>query len=189
MPISNYDFNPYKLPKDLLAAIGLAVTSCAQTDTIIQEAIAGCMGTSFDFGASVTTHMANPLRDQALRSVAELRIDDLDALDTLDGILDRVGTAWTKRNAIVHDSWCIDESRNIFLIATRSRGSFQMELIPKTISEVEADALFIYSVGMELEAFLTLHKLHSMIQSEARPRAHKSKAERKKRRNTLLGRK
>lgn len=186
MPETYLDFNPYKLPKKLLAAIGLAITSCAQTDNIIQEAIAGCMGTDFDYGLSVTTHMANPIRDHALRSVAEIRIDDCDALDLLDEILDRIVLAWTKRNSIAHDSWATDKDGNIYLVSARSRGSLKMESVPKTVAEVEEDAKFIYSVGMELEAFLTLHNLHSRFPNPPRSRAHKSKAERRKRRGSGL---
>jgi hypothetical protein len=130
--------------------------------------------------------MPNPLRDHALRSVAEIRIDSCDALDALDEILDRAAVAWAKRNAIAHDSWCTDRDGNIYLVAARSRGSLKMDSVPKTIAEVEADAEFIYSVGMELQSFLALHGLHARIPEKMESRFHKSKAERKKRREALL---
>jgi len=53
-----YDFDPHNLPQELLAAIGLALTSYAQTERLIQDAIAGCLGIDVEYGAAVTIHMA-----------------------------------------------------------------------------------------------------------------------------------
>ncbi|MGJ0395213.1 MAG: hypothetical protein ACR65U_03145 [Methylocystis sp.] len=86
-PINVYDFAPHNLPQELLAAIGLMTASAAQTESIVESAIHGCLGIDFEYGMSVTTHMAMPQKFSALRSSAEIRIDDLDALDELDDII------------------------------------------------------------------------------------------------------
>jgi hypothetical protein len=78
---SSYDFDPRNLPQEMLAAIGLVTACSAQTEYIVEQGIAGCLGVDFEFGAAVTTHMAAPLRDHVLRAVAEIKIDDLDDLD------------------------------------------------------------------------------------------------------------
>ncbi len=97
-----YDFDPHNLPQKLLAAIGLALTSYAQTERMVQDAIAGCLGVDTEYGAAATTHMAMPLRFSVLKSVAEIRIDDLDALDELDELISKVEDAANRRNAIAH---------------------------------------------------------------------------------------
>src|SRR5882724_10094125 len=103
-----YDFDPRNLPQDLLAAIGLMTTSAAYTESCVDEAIAGCLGVDYEYGQAVTTHMTMPLRFSVLKSAAEIRIDDVDALDRLDDLVDRIERAFEKRNAIVHHVLCRD---------------------------------------------------------------------------------
>lgn len=75
--MKEYDFDPRNLPKELLAAIGLATASASQTESLVEMAIDGCASLAVEFTAPTTTHMAAPLRDSVLRSAAEIRIDDL----------------------------------------------------------------------------------------------------------------
>lgn len=181
-----YDFDPHNLPPKLLAAIGLALTSYAQTERMIQDAIAGCLGVDSEYGAAVTTHMAMPLRFSVLKSVAEIRIDDLDALDELDDLIIRAEDAGNRRNAIAHHSWCHDpKTGDIFTVKETARSSYSMDLIPMTISKVESDAEFIYQVGMDFMLFMKLNGLHPPI-PPSRNRFHKTKPERKKRRDALM---
>jgi hypothetical protein len=87
--LGGLDFDPRNLPQDLLAAIGRMTTSAAHTESCVDEAIAGCLGIDYEYGQAVTTHMTMPLRFDVLRSAAELRIDDLDALDSaVDDLVD-----------------------------------------------------------------------------------------------------
>ncbi len=181
---SRLDFNPYNLPREALAAIGLAAACSSQTETIVEMGIAGCAGVDVEYGAAITTHMSAPLRDHVLRALAEIKLDDLDALDELDAILDHINKeVWPKRNAIVHDNWCTDEDTGQLTRArTTARGSVDAESIPVTIDEIEADALVIYEAGMKLLTFLGKHNLIASFPAQPRPRAHKTKAARKKRR-------
>jgi hypothetical protein len=184
-----YDFDPRNLPHDLLAAIGLMTTSAAQTEDCVESAIAGCLGVDFEYGKAVTTHMTAPLRDSVLRSVAELKIDDLDALDELDQLLDNVNDANTKRNAVVHHAWCRDpETGAVFTHRETSRTRFESDLLPMSVDQVKSDALFVYEAGMALYSFLMAHKLLPPFPPEDRFRGHKSKAARKKRREAMLKR-
>lgn len=177
-----YDFDPHNLPSELLSAIGLALTSSAQTEKMIQEAIAGCLGLDSEYGAAVTTHMAAPLRFSALKSVAEIRIDDLDALDALDDLIAKAEDAAARRNAIAHHSWRRNPKTNeLFTVKEVARSSYSMDLIPMTVEKVKADAEFIYQVGMEFMLFM---KLNNILPDTTPPRNrfHKTKPERKKRR-------
>lgn len=181
-----YDFDPHNLPQELLAAIGLALTSSAQTEKLVQDAIAGCLGIDGEYGAAVTTHMAGPLRFSALRSTAEIRIDDLDVLDALDELIIRLEEAAKKRNDIAHHSWCRNpKTDEIFTIKETARASYSMDLLPMTIDKVKADAEFIYQVGMEMFLFMKLHNILPKI-PPVRNRFHKTKPERKKRRDAIL---
>ena len=101
-----YDFDPRNLPQEMLTAIGLVAACSAQTENIMEQGIGGCIGTDFEYGFAITTHMNAPLRDHVLRAVAEIRIDNLDDLDELDRLLDEINKASTKRNAYMHHTWC-----------------------------------------------------------------------------------
>lgn len=181
-----YDFDPHNLPSKLLAAIGLALTSYAQTERMIQDSIAGCLGVDTEYGAAVTTHMAMPLRFSVLKSVAEIRIDNLDALDELDELIIKAEDAGNRRNEIAHHSWCHDPlTGEIFTVREKARTSYSMDLVPMTIDKVESDAEFIYEVGMEFMVFM---KFNNILPRNApdRNRFHRTKPERKKRRDLAL---
>jgi hypothetical protein len=183
---TEYELNPFHLPDRLLRAIGLATASFAQTESVLRDAIAGCAGLDIEYGGAITTHMTLPLCFSALRSVAEIRIDDLDALDALDELMNDVQLASEKRNDIAHNAWSIDpENGATGYLKTTARTSFDMKLIPKSADDVEADAIFIYEAGMKLMQFLMTHGLLPSFPSEPRPRAQKSKAARKKRREKV----
>ncbi|HMK41196.1 MAG TPA: hypothetical protein VK451_06515 [Methyloceanibacter sp.] len=181
-----YDFDPHHLPNDVLAAIGLAMASSAQTESVIDMAIAGCLGVEVDYGAAVTTHMPAPLRDSVLRAVAEIRIDDLDTLDELDRTLDHIrDEVQTRRNAIVHHTWCRDPiTGEVFTVKQTARGSVDAELIPMPISKIESDAELIYEAGMKLMLFLKSHNLFPPFPAQPRARTHKTRAARKRRRRS-----
>lgn len=175
-----FDFDPRNLPQELLAAIGLAITSSAQNEQFLQEAIAACAGMDAERGYAITTHMTMPLRFSALRSAAEIHIDDLDILDKLDEHLDRLDLAINKRNTIAHRQWARDpKTGELFTIKQSARARLETDLIPMTVDQVKSDALFIYQTGIEFFQFLSLNGLLPAVPSAVRPREHKSKAARK----------
>jgi hypothetical protein len=184
-----YDFDPRNLPQEYLTAIGIAVASSAQTESVIELAIAGCLGVDQEYGAAITTHMAAPLRFSVLRSVAEIKIDDLDALDELDDLLAEAETAGVKRNGIAHHSWCHNpKTGEVFTVKEVARTSYSMDLIPMPIDKVKADAEFIYQIGMKLMLFIQNNGIMP-ANTPLRNRFHKTKPERKKRREALLRKK
>jgi hypothetical protein len=134
-------------------------TSAAHTESCVDEAIAGCLGVDYEYGQAVTTHMTMPLRFSVLRSAAEIRIDDLDALDELDVLLDRIEEAFKKWNAIVHHVWCRDpKTGSVVMVKETARVRVEMESIPMSADQVKVDALFVYDAGMALFSFLMAQK-------------------------------
>jgi hypothetical protein len=185
-----YDFAPQNLPEKLLAAIGYMTTSAAQTESIVEMAIHCFLDIDVEYGKAITTHMAMPLRFSALRAAAEIRIDDLDVLDTLDEVLEKVEEAFKKRNAVVHHTWCRDpESNEIFTVKDTARTSVRTDLIPMTIQAVEEDAFFVYEAGMALMSFLQTYGFRLKFPPANRYRGHKSEAARKKREEAKLRKK
>jgi hypothetical protein len=177
------DFDPRNLPQDLLAAIGLMTTSAAHTESCLDEAIAGCLGIDYEYGQAVTTHMTMPLRFNVLKSAAEIRINDLDALDELDDLLDRLDEAFKKRNAVAHHVWCRNpKTGDVFMVKETARQRVEIEAIPMSADQVNSDALFVYNAGIALFSFLKAHNLLPPFPTTPRPRWHKSKEERRKRR-------
>lgn len=186
-PIKEYDFTPHNLPQELLSAIGLMTACAAQTESIVESALHGCLGIDFEYGMAITTHMAMPQRFSALRASAEIRIDDLDLLDELDDIIAKLEKAFELRNAVVHHTWCRDQTTNdVFSVKSSARKSVRMDLIPLAISDVKRDALIVYEIGLHLMAFLKRNNLLPAIPDAPRPRQHKSASARKKRREDLL---
>lgn len=178
-----YDFDPHNLPKELLEAIGLAIASATQTEGVVALAIGGCLGLEIEYYLSVTTHMTLPLKFSVLRSAAEIKIDNVDDLDELDRLLERVDSALGKRHEIAHGGWCRDpKTKELFRAKMVARTSVNAEVIRVTPGSVRADADAIYTAGMDLMMFIGSRGLLPIVPSERRPRAHKLKAARKKRR-------
>jgi len=185
-PFLEYDFNPNSLPSAFLKAIGEVTANAAQTEHIVEMAIAGTVGADMEYGGALTTHMSAPLRDDVLRSIAQIRINDLDWLDELDELLDSVHEAQKKRNKIIHNSWCIEpESKDVFRLAISSRGSFEMELIPMTVPEIEEISALIYSAGINLLGFIRDKGLMPPEPPADRPRFAKDRKTRKARRRKM----
>ena len=135
-PIKIYDYDPRNLPQDTLQAIGLIAACSAQNEFIIKQAIGGCLGVDIEYSDAVTTHMSSPHRDDVLRAVAEIKIDNLDDLDTLDSLLDSVNEGFRRRNGYVHHSWCRDEQTNrCFTQKVTARGRVEVELVPIAVEK------------------------------------------------------
>lgn len=181
-----FDFDPRNLPASYRKAIGLVAASSAQTEAVMQYAICAFLGVDAEYGWAVTAHMNATMRDQVLRATAEIRIDDLDALDQLDDLMERIGTANGKRNGHVHAEWCRDpKTDNVYAATIKARGRVESSLVKVAVDEIEADAKLIYDLGIELMNFVHAMGLEAPLPPPIRPRGHKSKAARKQRRKSM----
>jgi hypothetical protein len=185
-PPVTYEYDPRKLPQEALAAMGLSVACAAQTEKVVEMAIGGCLGVNAIYSTAISTHMPMPLRFHVLKAAAEIKIEDLDDLDLLDEILDKIDKAMQKRNDVAHDTWCqILKTGQLFTHKTTARGSIAAELIPMDIPTIKKDSAAIYAAGMELMGFLISKNLLPPFPPDPVPRGHKTKAARKKRRESL----
>lgn len=168
--VKNYDFDPRNLPVEFHAAIGLAVTSWLQTESVLMAAVSGVLGTDGVVGIAVTEHMPMALRLSVLRSVSKLRLKPAQQASLEEKIGD-VENAHRKRNALVHNQWGFDPDRKeYFVIAADAAGESDAELRPKTLAQIQDDAEFIYDSGMGLMTFLImtdlLPRLHHRLHAE-----------------------
>ncbi|CCV04322.1 conserved hypothetical protein [Mesorhizobium metallidurans STM 2683] len=166
----NLDFDPKNIPLRHLQTIGLACAAYAQTEDHLQMAIAGCLGVDAELGWAVTSHMTAPLREDVLKSVAEIKLDDLDDLDRLDELISVIKQAADKRNNITHNLWCIDaHTREVFVVKTSARGTVRADVIPMPLPKLREDADFIYQAGIELFRFLSAKNLLPALPPSDRP--------------------
>ena len=134
---------------------------------------------------AVTTHMPVPLKFSILRSAAEIRLSDLDALDELDNLLDTLKSALEKRNDAAYSSYCRHPSGSVHRVEETARVRLEAQYVPTTIKSVQEDARAIHQAALALMTFLMRHGLLPLIPMKARPRGHKSKAARKQRKAQL----
>lgn len=181
-----FDFDPRNLPASYRKAIGLVAAASAQTEAMVQYAICAFLGVDAEYGWAVTAHMNSTMRDQVLRATAEIRIDDLNALDALDDLMDRIGAANGKRNGHVHAEWCRDPNTgSVYAASVKARGRVESTLVKTTVDQIEADAQVIYDLGIELMDLVHAVGLEAPLPPPSRPRGHKSKAARKQRRKAM----
>ena len=152
---------------------------------MVQYAICAFLGVDSEYGWAVTAHMNAPMRDQVLRATAEIRIDDLDALDRLDDLMDRIRDANAKRADHVHAEWCRDAGGNVYAASIKARGRVESTLVAVSVDQIERDAALIYELGLELFQFVHAMGLEAPLPPQSRPRGHKSKAARKQRRKSM----
>ena len=178
-----FDFDPKNLPRDLLAAIGQAITSGVHTQLAVDMAIAACLHVDFEYAGAVLTHVTVPNKLSILRSVAIIAIDDLDQLDELDEIVDRIEEVLKYRNDLAHHKICRSTTSNeTFMIKETSRTSYSMERYVLKVPEVEQAAVIIHQAGLRLVKFLMDNGLFAPKPPHGRSHIHKTKAARKKRR-------
>lgn len=151
------DFEPRKLPGDLLKAIGLVTASAAFTEHIINQAIGGISSLDLEYTGALTVNMNMPQRYKALRSAAKLRLPDDDYV-LLDELISRVDKAYEERNSYVHHSWAMRREAAV-LIKESARKGYKQELLEVSVEDVERIATLIYDLGIELWQFISIRGL------------------------------
>lgn len=180
-----YDFNPNSLPVELLQTIGLVTAASAQTEHVLGMLIGGLLNIDDVDTEALTAHMAIPLKDHVIRTLAELHAPTLEDLDLLDEILDKAKACFEARNLLVHNSFCIDpKTGEVLSLRARARGGLQVELKPVSIEEIKEQADALYKIGMDLMQFMIsrgLPRRHRQVPLPATvKRSEKARAERRK---------
>lgn len=149
-----YEFNPHKLPKDVLEAVGLYIIASAHTEGVVEMAIASLLQVDDRLGLAVTTHMNGPLRISALRSLGNLRFSG-EILADFNTHVEALQNVNAKRNAIAHRSWCQDpENGKLYTLRQAARTKLELELVPMSVDEIKREAVNIHQVGLKFLSFL-----------------------------------
>lgn len=155
-----YDFDPHNLPPEYLRAIGLVVASSAQTEHVLQDFIGGLLGIDSIQSIALATHMNNPLKDNIIRTLAEIDAPTIKELDKIDELLDAVNAALDKRNIIVHNPLMTHpDTGEVFSHILNARGAIKLELKRILSSEIEQAAEDIYKSGMNIMEFMITRNL------------------------------
>ena len=151
-----YDFDPNHLPAEYLAAIGLVVASASQTDHVMRDFIGSYLGIDLAETIALGAHMSTPMKDDIVRALIELNAPHASEVDDLDDILDRIRDATARRNSVAHNAFAMHpETRQIFTMRERARGSLQVEFTPIEVAELNEIAYEVYSAGMALQEYMT----------------------------------
>ncbi len=171
-----YDYDPRKLPQELLAAIGLAIASAGQTESVVADAIGAFAGSDIFCSLAITTHMAPKLKLDALGSLLEVQISDPEILADFDDHLAHIDTLFGMRNALAHDRWCRDpDTGEIYRIALSARGQINIRPVPTTVQDIRAHAAAMYQAGMHLQEMLVLAGFEPKFPADIRPPAHQTR--------------
>jgi hypothetical protein len=151
IPPPHYEFDPRKLPAEMLQAVGLVVAASAQTEWVVQQLIGGALCIDDVSTTVLTAHMAAPLKDHVARALTEINGVPAPMVDEIDRLLDEVKEATDKRNTLVHNTLVRDpRTGKVYSFRETARGSLQVSMQPISVAEIEQDAARIYEAGMAL---------------------------------------
>ena len=150
-----YDYDPRNIPSEYLEAIGLMATATAQTENVLQQFIGGLLGIDMIQSIALTTHLSFPLKDNIIRTLAEIDAPKVDELDKIDSLLDRAKNAIDKRNIALHNSLAVNPVTNdVFSYRQTARGKLAVSLQKISADEIKEEAIEIYSVGLDIFSFM-----------------------------------
>ena len=145
-----FDFDPRSLPAEYLQAIGLVIASAVQTESIVEDAIAGVFGLLTVKARILTNNMSMQVRSATLRTGAQERWGDGIEYDALDEALARVEKAIGERNRIAHMTWQIDPEGRVYASKIRARDKLKVHFEQVPVENIQAIAAEIYDAGIQL---------------------------------------
>lgn len=183
-PAVIYDFDPHKLPKEYLEAIGLMVAAASQTEDIVGQFIGGLLGIDNLQSVALTTHMSGPIRDHIARALAEIEAPTEDVVHEIDEILDSINVAMEKRNTLVHNALGRHPVTNeVVSLRIKARGSLQAQLTPISVEGIREDATLLCNAGLKLMWFMSRRSVRPTIRNTPKraplKRGKKARAERR----------
>jgi hypothetical protein len=184
VPSIIYDFEPKNLPTEYLAAIGLVVANASQTDNIMRDFIGALLGIDNVETIALGTHMSTSMKDDIIRSLAELSAPCASEIDQIDDILDKIRSASSRRNEVAHNAFAIHPTTGeIFSMRERARGSLQVEFRPIKVEELLSIADEVYQAGMALMQFIIDRNLGNRFRTKPlfEPLNRKTKARKARR--------
>lgn len=157
-----YDFDPTKIPDDILKGIGLVIVSATETEAIMQICIGALLGVDNVDSVAICAQMPFRLKDDVIRTLNELKAPSASELDKLDDILDRIASAMNIRNAIAHSSFPIDpETKKVYRFKEKARGALTADLVEVNQAELTSIATEVHESGLALQSFMISRGLYS----------------------------
>lgn len=167
-PLVIYDFDPRKLPPAYLQAIGLTIAAASQTESVLKDLIGALLEIDSVQTIALTIPMSFPVKNDIIRTLAELEAPSIKELDKIDDLLDAVNEAIAMRNIIAHRQFAIHpDNKEIYILREKAKGSLQYELKPITLEEIQRDAEKIYKAGMDIIEFMMRAGLKTPLRTKA----------------------
>lgn len=180
-----YDFDPHNLPLEYLSAIGLVISSSAQTENTLQQFIGALLGIDNIQTVALTSQMSFPLKNDIIGALAELDAPSINELDKIDDLLEAVSKALDKRNIIAHNNFMRDPNTGqVYSHRLKAKGSIKLDLKPISVAEIQQIAEEIYKAGMDIMSFMISRGLESPVRTTPiREIINRGKSAREKRRS------
>lgn len=165
--MDQYEFNPNKQPKEALAAIGVASLSIAQIEDQVRSAIAGLAKIDYELGGAMTTHIPFQTCLDILLTMGNVAFAKPEPQNTLKRLVSALKDANKRRNKLVHRQLATRERDNTLHFIVRSaRGSFILSTEKTSVRALQADAAAIYKASMDLQSFISIHKLEPSFEMQ-----------------------
>lgn len=182
-----YDYDPMNLPQDVLQAIGLVIACAADAESGLDEAIAGLIGTDYERGKAISSHMNMPVKFGAVRSLAQTRFSGVLELDAINGILGELERSLAARNRYAHGVWATQKhDKTPVLIESKARNGVEVNVRIVDVAEVIEIAKGIKAASLSLVSFLNGANFVPDFPPIDRPRGHYGKKARTAHRNQSL---
>ena len=156
-----FEFDPRKLPADILQAVGLVIAASEQADETLNLCIESLLGISLPLRHAVTAQIGQPNRISILRSIAKETVAP-PLLQNLEAAIDSVEKTAELRNKVAHRAMFIDrETGGVFAWKVTARRGVKSEVEPITAAAIRATADTILAAGDALmEALISVEHDH-----------------------------
>lgn len=155
-----YDFDPRNLPSELLRAIGLNVVAATHSEQLLNDSIAGLLGTDVEKGIALNAHTSLPQRASIAISLAEIRFGEVDVVVEFEDIVTRLRDAISARHSAAHDTFVLQlPEKKVVRLSYQARTEVSVTKSEVSIAHLEAQALDIYEAGIALEVFMQRHRV------------------------------
>lgn len=142
-----FEFDPRKLPADILQAVGLVIAASEQADETINLCIESLLGISASLRHAVTAQLGQPNRIAILRSVAKEKVAP-PLLQNLEAAIRLVEKSTELRNKVAHRAMFIDrETGGVFAWKVTARRGVKSEVEPVSSAAIRTTADTILAAG------------------------------------------
>ncbi|SDG35286.1 hypothetical protein [Pelagibacterium luteolum] len=156
----HFDFDPRHIPDEYAIALGRVSLAWSQTESVLEDAIAGVAGIGAFRGWAITTHMNLNNRIDTLLALIRLGSLDSKLQSEIESAIKDIRKAADDRNRFVHSYWATDErDGKVYLTSKTARGALKPKAQSVSTTEVTDAAMNIYLSGLRLLQLLNANGL------------------------------